>query len=59
MKARVKKQTLLNTGWETIKTLGAAEKVEWDKKVDETKGGKLAKDILDTIPKPKKQPTED
>jgi len=37
-----------------IKTLGAAQKVEWDKKVDETKGGKLAKDILATIPKPKK-----
>ena len=46
------------TSWdiqkESIKTLGAARKVEWDKKVDETKGGKLAKDILDTIPKPKK-----
>ena len=44
----------LNTGVETIKTLGAAQKVEWDKKVDETKGGKLAKNILDAIPKPPK-----
>jgi len=49
-----KKANPLNTGWETIKTLGAAQKVEWGKKVDETKGGKLAKDILATIPKPKK-----
>jgi ketol-acid reductoisomerase len=41
-------------GTGAIKTLGAAQKVEWDKKVDETKGGKLAKDILATVPKPKK-----
>ena len=49
-----KKANPLNTGWETVKTLGAAKKVEWDKKVDDTKGGKLAKNILATIPKPKK-----
>lgn len=49
-----KKETPFNTGWETIKTLGEASKVEWEKKVDETKGGKLAKNILATIPKPKK-----
>lgn len=46
-----KKTNLENVGIEAIKTLGAAAKVEWDKKVDETKGGKLAKNILDTIPK--------
>jgi len=39
---------------EAIKTLGAARKAEWDKKVDDTDGGKLAKNILDAIPKPKK-----
>jgi len=43
-----------NVGFEAIKTLGAASKAEWDKKVDETKGGKLAKDILAAIPKPVK-----
>lgn len=42
-----------NVGWETIKTLGAAAQVEWEKKVDDTQGGKLAKNILATIPKPK------
>ena len=40
---------------EAIKTLGAAKKVEWDKTVDDTLGGKLAKDILGTIPEPKKE----
>jgi len=53
-----KKENLLNTGWETIKTLGAANKAvkqeEWDRKVADTKGGKIAKNILDSIPKPKK-----
>ena len=49
-----KEANSLNTGMETIKTLGAAQKVEWDKKVDGTKGGKLAQNVLDTIPKPKK-----
>lgn len=39
---------------EAIKTLGEARKVEWNKVVDDTPGGKLAKDILDTVPKPKK-----
>ncbi len=48
-----------NVGLEAIKTLGAASKVEWDKKVDETKGGKLAKNILATIPKPKKPTKRD
>jgi type IV secretion system protein TrbL len=55
LESQGKKANLLNTGMKTIKTLGAAEKVEWDKKVDETKGGKLAKDILAATPKPKKQ----
>ncbi len=36
---------------EAVKTLGEAKKVEWDKMVDDTKGGKLAKTILDGIPK--------
>jgi len=40
---------------EAIKTLGAAKKAmkeaQWDKKVDDTEGGKLAKSILDNIPK--------
>jgi len=49
--AQGKSANALNTGWETIKTLGAAQKVEWDKKVAETKGGKLEKNILDAIPK--------
>ena len=39
---------------EAIKTLGEAKKKmkqeEWDKKVDDTEGGKLAKTILDSIP---------
>ncbi len=50
-----KKANFGNIGFEAIKTLGAASKVEWDKKVGETKGGKLAKNILASIPKPKKQ----
>jgi len=40
---------------EAIKTLGAARRdfkqQEWDKKVDETQDGKIAKTILDSIPK--------
>ena len=58
-----KKVNLESVGIEAIKTLGAAAKVEWDKEVDETRGGKLAKNILATIPKPKrvskKVPVED
>ena len=42
---------------ETIKTLGEAKKEmkqeEWDKIVDGTEGGKLAKNILEQIPKVK------
>lgn len=38
---------------ETVKTLGAArmaeKQVEWDKVVDDTEGGKIAKNILDDI----------
>ena len=56
-----KKANLLNTSIETIKTLGAANEAvkqeAWDRKIDDTKGGKLAKNILADIPKPKKQTT--
>ncbi len=42
--------------WQAIKTLGAARKTvkqaELDKEVDSTEGGKIAKSILDNIPKP-------
>jgi type IV secretion system protein TrbL len=54
LESQGKKTSLENIGIAAIKTLGAAKKVEWDKKVDDTKGGKLAKDILDTIPIVKK-----
>jgi type IV secretion system protein TrbL len=54
LESQGKKTNLENTEAEVIRTLGAAGKVEWEKKVDETKGGKLAKNILATIPKPKK-----
>jgi hypothetical protein len=50
-----KKGDLLNTGWESIKTLGAArsevKKEEWDRKINDTQGGKMAKDILEKMPK--------
>lgn len=40
---------------EAIRTLGEAKKVQWVKGIEEgTEGGKLAKIILGTIPKPKK-----
>jgi len=54
LESQDKKTNLENMGAEVVRTLGAAGKVEWEKKVDETKGGKLAKNILATIPKPKK-----
>ena len=45
---------------EAIRTLGEAKKEmkqeAWKKQVDETEGGKLAKNILDTIPKSNKVP---
>jgi len=48
----------LNMGIETIKTLGKADsnvkQEAWDRKVDDTRGGKIAKNILDSIPKVKK-----
>jgi type IV secretion system protein TrbL len=58
LESQGKKANLLNTGIETIKTLGTADKAvkqeAWDRKVDDTKGGKIAKNISDSIPKPKK-----
>lgn len=46
-----KELTRANMAEETIKTLGSAWKREtWDKKVDETTGGKMAKDINDNMP---------
>ena len=54
LEAQGKTPTAQDIQNEAIKTLGEARKVEWDKIVDDTQGGKLAKDILDTIPKPKK-----
>lgn len=48
---------------EAIKTLGEAKKsmrqADWEKIVDDTQGGKLAKNILDEIPKPKKVTKKD
>jgi type IV secretion system protein TrbL len=53
--AQGKKENLLNTGLETIRTLGAArtevKQEEWDRKINDTQGGKMAKFILDTTPK--------
>ncbi len=50
-----KKENLLNAGWETIKTLGAArteiKQEEWDRKINDTQGGKMAKNILENLPK--------
>jgi len=58
LEAKGEKPNALNTGWETIKTLGEANKAvkqeALDKKISETKGGKIAKNISDNIPKPKK-----
>ena len=46
-----KKDNGFNSAGKTIKTLGAAWKNEkWDKKVDETLGGKMAKDISENSP---------
>ncbi len=56
LEAQGKTPTAQDIQKEAIKTLGAAKKIEWEKKVDDTPGGKLAKDILDAIPKPKKTP---
>jgi P-type conjugative transfer protein TrbL len=36
---------------QAIKTLGEAKQAAWDKKVDETEGGKLAKSILESVEK--------
>ena len=56
LESQGKKPNPLNTGIETIKTLGEAneevKQAAWDRKVDDTKGGKIAKDILSKIPKP-------
>jgi len=56
-----KKENLVNTGWETIKTLGAArtevKQEEWDRKINDTQGGKIAKDILEKMSKT--EPQED
>jgi len=58
LESQGKKANVLNTGMETIKTLGEANKEvrqeAWDRKVDDTKGGKLAKNILAAVPKVKK-----
>lgn len=49
------KENLVNTGWETIKTLGAArtevKQDEWDRKINDTQGGKMAKNILEKMSK--------
>ena len=54
LESQGKKANLLNTGMETIKTLGAANEAvkqeAWDRKVNDSKGGKIAKNILDNIP---------
>jgi hypothetical protein len=54
-----KKVNLENVGIEPSRHLGQQRKVEWDKEVDETRGGKLAKNILATIPKPKRVSKKD
>lgn len=55
LKEQGKKENVVNTGWETIKTLGAArtevKQEEWDRKINDTQGGKMAKDILANMPK--------
>ena len=49
-----KKANFLNTGWETIKTLGEArsevKQEAWDRKVDDSEGGKMAKYIIGKMP---------
>ena len=55
--AQGKSPDFKNVGLESIRTLGAASHVEWEKKLDETKGGKIAKDILASTLKPKKTST--
>jgi len=63
LESQGKKPNPLNTGWETIKTLGAANKAvkqeAWDRKVNDTQGGKMAKNILDKMPKPKDDTKKD
>lgn len=55
LESQGKKETPLNLGWETIKTLGTANRAvkqeAWDRKVNDTRGGKMAKNILDKMPK--------
>ncbi len=55
-----RKENLLNTGWETVKTLGEAKKEvkqeEWNRKVNDSLGGKMAKNILGKMPKTDPQP---
>ena len=51
-----KQTSAMNMGKEMVKTLGAASKAEWDKKVAETKGGKLAKNISGNMPVPNPAP---
>ncbi|MBF0570765.1 MAG: P-type conjugative transfer protein TrbL [Candidatus Omnitrophica bacterium] len=59
LESQGEKDNPLNTGFEIIKTLGAAKQEvkqeAWDRKVSDTMGGKMAKDILDGIPKPKRE----
>jgi P-type conjugative transfer protein TrbL len=54
LQAQGKTPTSQEIQTEAIRTLGEAKRTEHEKKVDETPGGKLAKDMLDTLPKPKK-----
>jgi len=56
LESQGKKESAFNVGIETIKTLGAANKAvkqeAWDRKVNDTTGGKIAKKIEETLPKP-------
>ena len=63
LQSQGKKEDLLNTGWEAIKTLGEANKEvkqeAWDRKVDDTKAGKIGKNILSKMPKSSEGANED
>jgi type IV secretion system protein TrbL len=63
LESQGKKENLINAGWQTIKTLGAAstavKQEEWDRKVNDSEGGKIAKNITDSISNPEKSATKD
>ncbi len=63
LESQGKKDNLLNSGWETVKTLGEANKEikqeAWDRKVDDTRGGKIAKNIMSKLPKPAEDPPKE